>query len=74
MLESEHCHRCGVFLRFSQWFRQLDYVALPDLNLKWPRPQIGLVYQESVFFVTITKENVASGFIGSPYGHLTKRS
>ena len=48
---------------------KLDGVALPDLNLKWLRSQIGLVSQEPVLFSTTIKENVAHGLMGSPYEH-----
>jgi len=48
---------------------KLDGVALPDLNLKWLRSQIGLVSQEPVLFSTTIKENVAYGLIGSSSEH-----
>ncbi|KIM55448.1 hypothetical protein SCLCIDRAFT_30386 [Scleroderma citrinum Foug A] len=48
---------------------KLDGVALPDLNLKWLRSQIGLVSQEPILFSTTIKENVAHGLIGSSSEH-----
>jgi ATP-binding cassette subfamily B (MDR/TAP) protein 1 len=45
----------------------LDGAALPSLNLRWLRGQIGLVSQEPVLFATSIRENVEMGLVGTPY-------
>ncbi|KAJ6527152.1 hypothetical protein B0H19DRAFT_1335178 [Mycena capillaripes] len=48
---------------------KLDGNNVKDLNLKWLRPQIGLVSQEPTLFATTIKGNVAHGLIGTKWEH-----
>ena len=46
---------------------RLDAVNLKDLNVKWPRSQVGLVSQEPTLFATTIKDNVEHGLIGTKH-------
>ena len=51
---------------------KFDGVNAKDLNLKWLRSQIGLVFQEPTLFSTTIRGNIAHGLIGTIHENASK--